>query len=159
MKRWSLWAVVTCAAYACGVAGVSGSAATGKSPSSFVRMQGSARDSCCEISQSMVFFDDRNSHITAEAEENLVHVLIDYRKSRSTAMKLVGYTGESGKVENSQALSRRRADAVKMWMVAHGVPAAAITTELRAIGPGIAEIDGVREPQNRRIEISFKEPK
>jgi outer membrane protein OmpA-like peptidoglycan-associated protein len=157
MKRLSLWMVVRFVGYACGLAAVTASGATGKSPSSLVPTQGSVGTSCSTMAHSVVFFDDRSPRVTAEAEENLFNVLSDFWKSRSTGMKLVGYTEGSGNVEHNQALSR--ADAVKVWMVARGVTPAAITTELRANCPGVEEIEGAREPQNRRVEISFNEDK
>ena len=54
-------------------------------------------------------------------------------------------------------LSVRRADAVKAELVRLGVPAANITT----IGRGQEDLlvptkDGVREPQNRRVEIQLR---
>src|SRR4030095_3750919 len=56
----------------------------------------------------------------------------------------------------NMALSLRRANAVKDALVKLGVPAAAITT----VGRGEAGLlvqtgDGVREPQNRRVEITI----
>jgi hypothetical protein len=155
MNRSSLWTVVRFVACASGLAALTASAATGKSPSSLVPLQGSADTSCSTVAQSVVFFDDRSSLVTAEAEENLFNVLRDFRKSRSTAMTLVGYAEGSGNVAHNQALSR--AHAVKVWMVARGVSPAAIITELRANCPGVEEIEGAREPQNRRVEISFNE--
>jgi outer membrane protein OmpA-like peptidoglycan-associated protein len=52
------------------------------------------------------------------------------------------------------ALSLRRANAVKDALIRDGVPSAAITV----VGVGKAGLlvqtaDGVREPQNRRVEI------
>ena len=52
------------------------------------------------------------------------------------------------------ALSLRRANAVKNALVGEGVPA----TEISVVGRGEAQplvqtADGVREPQNRRVEI------
>ena len=70
---------------------------------------------------------------------------------------MIGYTNELGRVERNQALSRRRADAVKMWMVAHGVSATAIRTEIRTASLGVEDIEGSRDPQNRRVEISFEQ--
>jgi hypothetical protein len=54
------------------------------------------------------------------------------------------------------ALSLRRANVVKDALVKEGVPAAAITT----VGRGEAGLlvqtgDGVREPQNRRVEVTI----
>ena len=72
-------------------------------------------------------------------------------------MKLIGYAEASGNLEHNQALSR--ADAVKAWMVARGVSSAAIATELGAGCPGLESIEGGRDPQNRRVEISFNAAK
>jgi hypothetical protein len=52
------------------------------------------------------------------------------------------------------ALSLRRANTVKDALVKEGVPAAAITTVGRGeSGLLVKTADGVREPQNRRVEI------
>jgi hypothetical protein len=158
MKRCYSWTVVRFVTYACGVVAATGCAANGKSPSSFVAMQGSTVESCCATNHWIIFFDGRNSGITPEGEKILVNVLSDYRRSHSTAMKLVGYTDRSGSGAHNLVLSQRRADAVKDWMVAHGIPAAVITTEaLVESSPLVETIDGVREPQSHRVEIGFNE--
>jgi outer membrane protein OmpA-like peptidoglycan-associated protein len=52
------------------------------------------------------------------------------------------------------ALSLRRANAVKDSLVREGVPASAITVIGRGeSNPLVPTGDGVREPQNRRVEI------
>ena len=65
-----------------------------------------------------------------------------------------GHTDTSGPEAYNMALSLRRANAVKDALVRNGVPAQAITV----IGRGeqgllVQTADGVREPQNRRVEI------
>ncbi|MDP1748828.1 MAG: OmpA family protein, partial [Reyranella sp.] len=65
-----------------------------------------------------------------------------------------GHTDTSGPEAYNMALSLRRANTVKDALVREGVPATAITV----IGRGEAGLlvktaDGVREPQNRRVEI------
>jgi OOP family OmpA-OmpF porin len=53
-------------------------------------------------------------------------------------------------------LLQRRADLVKSYLAGKGVPLAAMTTQ--AFGesqPPIDTADGMREPQNRRVEITF----
>jgi outer membrane protein OmpA-like peptidoglycan-associated protein len=52
------------------------------------------------------------------------------------------------------ALSLRRANAVKDQLVREGIPAANITVVGRGESqPLVQTADGVREPQNRRVEI------
>jgi len=53
-------------------------------------------------------------------------------------------------------LSQRRTDAIRANMTGKGVSDGAITSQ--AFGksrPLVATADGVREPQNRRVEITF----
>ena len=53
-------------------------------------------------------------------------------------------------------MSQERADAVRAYLIARGIPKANIVTH--AFGesqPLIETKDGVKEPQNRRVEINF----
>lgn len=53
-------------------------------------------------------------------------------------------------------LSMRRANATKAYMTAHGVPDSVIATQgFGESRPLVETADGVREPQNRRVEITF----
>ena len=65
-----------------------------------------------------------------------------------------GYTDTSGTPRYNQGLSIRRAQAVANELVRHGVPRAAIAIQgFGETQPAGADRDGVREPQNRRVEI------
>jgi outer membrane protein OmpA-like peptidoglycan-associated protein len=102
----------------------------------------------------LVFFDwdkatltDRARQIVKQAADNSTHV-------QYTRIEVNGYTDTSGTPQYNMGLSMRRAGAVKAELIRDGVPAAAITTQgfgethlLVPTGPG------VREPQNRRVEI------
>ena len=75
-------------------------------------------------------------------------------KSSRTDRTATGHTDTSGPESYNMALSLRRANAVKDALVRDGVPAQAIVV----IGKGESQPltptgDGVREPQNRRVEI------
>ncbi|HWH16856.1 MAG TPA: OmpA family protein, partial [Allosphingosinicella sp.] len=62
----------------------------------------------------------------------------------------------SGSASYNVGLSQRRADAVRSYLAGRGVPNGAMATE--AFGesrPLVETADGVREPQNRRVEITF----
>jgi OOP family OmpA-OmpF porin len=102
----------------------------------------------------LVFFDwdkadltDRARQIIHEAASNSTHV-------QYTRIDVNGYTDTSGTPQYNMGLSVRRAAAVKAELIRDGVPAAAIATqgfgETHLLVPTGA---GVREPQNRRVEI------
>jgi outer membrane protein OmpA-like peptidoglycan-associated protein len=102
----------------------------------------------------LVFFDwdkanltDRARSIIKEAADNSTHV-------QYTRIAVNGYTDTSGTPQYNQGLSVRRAQAVAGELVRDGVPQNIINIQgfgdthlLVSTGPG------VREPQNRRVEI------
>jgi outer membrane protein OmpA-like peptidoglycan-associated protein len=67
---------------------------------------------------------------------------------------VVGHSDRSGPSNANRASSRRRAEAVRDYLLTHGVPSAAIrVTAAGEEAPYIATEDGVREPQNRRVDV------
>jgi outer membrane protein OmpA-like peptidoglycan-associated protein len=104
-----------------------------------------------------VFFDwdrynltDRARQIIREAADNSTHV-------QYTRLEVNGYTDTSGTPQYNQRLSVRRAQSVAAELVKDGVPRSAISIQgfgethlLVPTGPG------VREPQNRRVEIIIR---
>jgi outer membrane protein OmpA-like peptidoglycan-associated protein len=104
----------------------------------------------------LVFFDWDKSAITAEAAAILDRAAEQYAATGQTKVALAGHADKSGKDEYNVKLSQRRADAVKAYLAGKGVPADAIGTEAFGEGrPLVDTADGVREPQNRRVEITF----
>ncbi|MBO9375846.1 OmpA family protein [Sphingomonas histidinilytica] len=104
----------------------------------------------------IVFFDWDKSDITAEAASILDNAANAYATTGQARVQLAGHADKSGSDQYNVGLSQRRADAVKAYLAGKGVPDSAITTE--AFGesrPLVETADGVREPQNRRVEITF----
>jgi outer membrane protein OmpA-like peptidoglycan-associated protein len=104
----------------------------------------------------LVFFDWDKSIITAEAAAVLDRAAEQYASTGQTSVALAGNADKSGSDAYNVGLSQRRADAVKAYMATKGVPDGSMTTE--ALGesrPLVDTADGVREPQNRRVEITF----
>jgi len=105
----------------------------------------------------LVFFDwdradltDRARQIIREAAENSTRV-------QYTRIEVNGYTDTSGTPAYNQRLSVRRAQAVAAELVRDGVPRQAIT--IQGFGEThllVPTADGVREPQNRRVEIIIR---
>ncbi len=105
----------------------------------------------------LVFFDwdkadltDRARQIIGEAAQNVTRVQV-------TRIEVNGYTDTSGKPAYNQKLSVLRAQNVAAELVKDGVP----QNEIVAQGFGDTKLlvptaAGVREPQNRRVEIILK---
>jgi outer membrane protein OmpA-like peptidoglycan-associated protein len=95
---------------------------------------------------------ERGRQIIAEAAKNLGTV-----ERRTGRIELDAYADRSGPRGYNQRLSRRRAEAVAAELVRDGVQRSAITVQ--AFGesrPLVPTADGVREPQNRRVEIVLR---
>jgi outer membrane protein OmpA-like peptidoglycan-associated protein len=102
----------------------------------------------------MVFFDWDRSNLSQQALQTIQQAANAYRTKGSARITATGHTDRSGPENYNMALSLRRANTVKDALVRDGVPASAITV----IGKGesqplVQTADGVREPQNRRVEI------
>jgi outer membrane protein OmpA-like peptidoglycan-associated protein len=69
---------------------------------------------------------------------------------------LAGHADRSGPADYNVGLSQRRANNVRSYLAGHGIPDGVMTTQ--AFGesrPLVETADGVREPQNRRVEVTF----
>jgi len=59
-------------------------------------------------------------------------------------------------VKYNQGLSERRNASVQAYLTSHGVAAGAITSQgFGESNPRVPTADGVRELQNRRVEITY----
>jgi OOP family OmpA-OmpF porin len=102
----------------------------------------------------MVFFDWDRSNLSQQALATIGQAAAAFKQKGSARITATGHTDTSGPADYNMALSLRRANAVKDALVRNGVPATAIAV----IGRGeqgllVPTPDGVREPQNRRVEI------
>jgi OOP family OmpA-OmpF porin len=105
----------------------------------------------------LVFFDWDKADLTARAKQIIGDAADNSRKVSYTKLEVNGYTDTSGTPAYNKGLSVRRAQAVAAELVKDGVPRTAIaitgygdTKLLVPTGPG------VREPQNRRVEIIIR---
>jgi outer membrane protein OmpA-like peptidoglycan-associated protein len=105
----------------------------------------------------LVFFDWNKATLTPEATAILDTAAANAKKMAGTKIVATGYTDLSGPADYNLGLSVRRADAVKASLVAQGIPAKNIATiGLGEADPLVPTEDGVREPQNRRVQILFE---
>jgi outer membrane protein OmpA-like peptidoglycan-associated protein len=102
----------------------------------------------------MVFFDWDRSDLSQQALATIRQAAGSYKTKGSARITATGHTDKSGPESYNMALSLRRANTVKDALVREGVPATAISVVGRGeTQPLVQTADGVREPQNRRVEI------
>jgi opacity protein-like surface antigen len=104
----------------------------------------------------IVFFDWDKDEITPAAAAILDNAAAAYAQTGSASVTLAGHADRSGSDAYNVGLSQRRANNVRSYLAGRGVPDGSITTE--AFGesrPLVDTADGVREPQNRRVEITY----
>ena len=103
----------------------------------------------------LVFFDWGKSELSGDAKASLDKVAGLYRQA-PRPMTIDGHSDRSGASTSNLVSSRRRAGIARDYLAERGVPQSAMT--VRAYGeswPIIATADGVREVQNRRVEIRW----
>ena len=104
----------------------------------------------------IVFFDWDESVITAEAATILDSAVTAYANCGTANVMLAGHTDRSGSVTYNMGLAERRNASVTEYLTGRGIPAGRISGE--AFGeaqPRVATADGVRELQNRRVEVTY----
>lgn len=102
----------------------------------------------------LVFFDFDKSNITPEAEAILRRAVQNVKSGAAAKITATGHADRSGTDEYNVRLSQRRADAVRSFLIREGITANQIQTAARGEAqPLVQTADGVREPQNRRVEI------
>jgi len=104
----------------------------------------------------MVFFNFDSDEITPQAAAILDNVASAYATCGQAQVSIAGHTDRKGSDQYNVGLSQRMAGNVRSYLAGRGIPDGVMTTE--AFGesrPLVETNDGVREPQNRRVEIAF----
>ncbi|TCZ66122.1 OmpA family protein [Roseicella aquatilis] len=105
----------------------------------------------------LVFFDWDRADLTERARQIIAEAADASRKTQTTRIEVAGHADRSGTPQYNQRLSQRRADAVAAELVRRGVNRGEIAvTAYGESRPLVPTADGVREPQNRRVEIVLK---
>jgi len=105
----------------------------------------------------LVFFDWDRADLTSRARQIIGEAASNSTRVQYTRIEVNGYTDTSGTPGYNQKLSLRRADTVAAELVRDGVPQTGIN--IQAFGQThllVPTADGVREPQNRRVEIIIR---
>ena len=104
----------------------------------------------------LVFFDWDRDTITPEGRAIIAQAADAWRAGGNVTIQVTGYTDASGSAGYNQRLSERRANNVANALAQSGVPRQAMVVSGRGKNDQrVPTADGVREPQNRRVEIVF----
>lgn len=102
----------------------------------------------------IVFFDWDSDAILPAARDTITQAVENAKKGGVTRLVLTGHADTSGTTRYNQAISERRARNVQAEMQTQGLTAVSYTVLAKGeTEPLVPTGDGVREPQNRRVEI------
>ena len=105
----------------------------------------------------LVFFDFDRADLTDRARQIITDAAQASTRVQTTRIEVAGHADRAGTPQYNQRLSERRAAAVANELERQGVPRSAMVVQ--AFGesrPLVPTADGVREPQNRRVEIILR---
>ncbi len=104
----------------------------------------------------IVYFGFDRTNLTDRARAVIDEVVSAVQSMGSTSLSVVGHTDTVGSVEYNQGLSERRARRVGDALVQRGIPASSMVLAGRSeLQPAVPTGDNVREPLNRRVEITL----
>jgi iron complex outermembrane receptor protein len=104
----------------------------------------------------LVFFDFNKSDLTPQAVTIVDQAAKNAALAKVTELTVTGHTDTVGSDAYNLRLSRRRAESVAAQLENDGIP----SSEIEIVAKGkhdllVPTADGVKEPQNRRVQIVF----
>jgi len=112
---------------------------------------------CNDTTPRIVFFDFDSATPPADAQGTIQFVTNNAATCNWQGVSVVGHADRSGSDAYNQRLSQQRADAVADLLAAGGIPRSALAVSAKGESqPRVPTADGVREPQNRRVEIAVQ---
>lgn len=105
----------------------------------------------------ILYFTSGTTRLTDESRKKIEEIFNAVRTRKFPVLAVVGHTDRSGSARSNEILALRRARSVADRLVSAGADAKLI--ELSSHGennPLIATADNVREPRNRRVEITVR---
>jgi outer membrane protein OmpA-like peptidoglycan-associated protein len=104
----------------------------------------------------MVFFDFNKSDLTPQAMSIVDQAAKNADATKITQLTITGHTDTVGSDAYNMRLSRRRAESVAAELEKQGIQ----SSEIEVVAKGKRDLlvptgDGVREPQNRRVQIVY----
>src|SRR5437867_369443 len=102
----------------------------------------------------VVYFDWNKFNIKPDGAQILDKAIAAAKAGGTPSISVTGFADRSGPEDYNLKLSLKRADAVREYLIKHGVAAEQITVSGKGEAePAVPTADGVKEPRNRRVEI------
>ncbi len=108
------------------------------------------------LAESTIYFDFDRADIRDDGQMALDDLVANLDNKDDVVMNVTGHADRSGSADYNQALSERRAEAVRNELARQGLRIGEVRIDLDAEGesqPAVATADGVREPLNRRVQV------
>ena len=110
----------------------------------------------CDDIPGIVFFEFDSAVIAGSAQPTLDSVVSNASACQWNSIAVEGHTDLSGSDAYNRGLSERRAQAVADALAARGLSRSSLTVSgVGETQPRVPTADGVREAQNRRVEITL----
>ena len=110
----------------------------------------------CNTAPYIVYFDHDQSVLRPDATTVLDSAAANYANCGNARVMLAGHADRSGNAKYNVGLSNRRNDTVRGYLTSKGVPAGAISAQgMGEASNRVPTADGVKEAQNRRVEITY----
>jgi OmpA-OmpF porin, OOP family len=105
----------------------------------------------------ILYFIEATDQFTPESQVLVDQVLLAIASRPAPELTVAGHTDTLGSAQYNDALSLRRAERVRVLLIARGIA----PDSIRAVGRGMRELRvptaaGVAEPRNRRVEITVR---
>ncbi len=104
-----------------------------------------------------VAFDRDGARLAPSSDSTLARLVRSLMENTQLTLEIAGYTDDRGTVLKNDVLSQRRADAVKAWLIAHGVGSSRLSsTGMGARDPVASNASAAGRAKNNRIELHMK---
>jgi outer membrane protein OmpA-like peptidoglycan-associated protein len=123
----------------------------------FAQVRDMARGTVITLSGG-VLFETGKSELLTGAQDRLSRVA-DYLKNSPRHVVVEGYTDSTGSSSTNMSLSQRRADSVRDYLIAQGVPADRLSAQGKGeSSPVASNANSAGRAMNRRVEIILQKP-
>jgi len=103
-----------------------------------------------------LYFETGTSTLTAESQARLREIVTSFDNRRLARATITGHTDTVGNADRNYELALRRADAIKVVLVAAGLKSGSVSTRSHGeVDPVVPTADNVSEPENRRVEVTI----